>query len=196
MIIPILTLSIPVGRLAQIFGTSTYNDTEDAHVDPITDAEFVSLSNAQTRHLDGFQHIMGAAPPDSEDWTDGLSVPPSPVTEDNPGTRPSTPASRRGSPSRSPASRPAHRCPDPLCARNFTSDYTLAKHMKSHLPKAPRSFPCTMGCTMDFSRKHDRLRHEVAQHGRVCEAECSSCLGFFSSEATLKKHKCKPRARP
>ncbi|KAJ7609839.1 hypothetical protein FB45DRAFT_1038311 [Roridomyces roridus] len=52
-------------------------------------------------------------------------------------------------------------------------------------------FPCTMGCRMDFSRKHDRLRHEVAQHGRLCEWECSSCQGFFSSDVTFKKHRCK-----
>ncbi|KAJ6562175.1 hypothetical protein B0H19DRAFT_1068848 [Mycena capillaripes] len=82
-------------------------------------------------------------------------------------------------------------CPEASCTRTFTSKYTLSKHMTAHEPKSQKSFVCTLGCTMRFSRKHDRLRHEVTQHGRVCEWGCSVCLGFFSSEITLKKHKCK-----
>ncbi|KAF7342565.1 hypothetical protein MSAN_02012900 [Mycena sanguinolenta] len=82
-------------------------------------------------------------------------------------------------------------CPKPSCARHFASKATLAKHMVTHEPKSPKEFMCTLGCAMRFSRKHDRLRHEVTQHGRICEWACRVCLGFFSSEATLKKHKCK-----
>ncbi|KAJ6485249.1 hypothetical protein DFH09DRAFT_1339840 [Mycena vulgaris] len=167
------------------------DDTPIIHIEgPAFDS--TPLAQPATPHLEIFEHNV-----DAQYSSDGSSVPPSPTTEDIPSTAPSTPSdippSRRGSPSRPHAK---HRCPDPVCARNFTSDYTLAKHMKAHLPKSQKSFPCTMGCTMDFSRKHDRLRHEVAQHGRICESECKTCLGFFSSEATLKKHKCKARARP
>ncbi|KAJ7642263.1 hypothetical protein FB45DRAFT_1126696 [Roridomyces roridus] len=46
----------------------------------------------------------------------------------------------------------------------------------------PKSkFQCTLGCDLKFSRRHDRLRHEVAQHGRECEWECPG---------TLEKHRC------
>ncbi|KAJ7605889.1 hypothetical protein FB45DRAFT_1068975 [Roridomyces roridus] len=70
-------------------------------------------------------------------------------------------------------------------------------------PEPPRSrwnrrnrFPCTMdaNCQVNFSRKHDRLRHEVAHHGRTCDWECTACGGFFSSHATFKRHRCKPGA--
>ncbi|KAJ7187250.1 hypothetical protein C8R46DRAFT_1274579 [Mycena filopes] len=83
------------------------------------------------------------------------------------------------------------RCPDPSCTRSFKSKYTLSKHTKAHEPKSSSLFRCTMGCVMQFSRKHDRLRHEVNRHGRVCDWECKLCLGFFSSETSLKKHRCK-----
>lgn len=76
------------------------------------------------------------------------------------------------------------------CARRFTSQYTLKVHMEAHRPKPRVSFPCTLGCSEDFSRQHDRLRHEVAKHGKVCEFSCSACGRFFSSNKTLGNHKC------
>ncbi|KAF7296930.1 Transcriptional regulator prz1 [Mycena indigotica] len=85
-------------------------------------------------------------------------------------------------------------CSEDDCTRSFTSQYTLMKHVKAHERKEKKYFPCSMGCDMRFSRKHDRLRHEVTQHGRVCEWGCPVCLGFFSSESTLTKHKCKATA--
>ncbi|KAJ7757406.1 hypothetical protein DFH07DRAFT_919669 [Mycena maculata] len=76
----------------------------------------------------------------------------------------------------------------PTCPPYFAAKSTASKPLKA---RSTQVFPCTMGCPLDFSRKHDRMRHEVSQHGRVCEWGCDTCLGFFSSEATLKKHKCK-----
>lgn len=76
------------------------------------------------------------------------------------------------------------------CARRFTSQYTLKVHMEAHKPKPRVSFPCTHGCSERFSRQHDRLRHEVAKHGRVCEFLCDDCGRFFSSKKTLGNHKC------
>lgn len=76
------------------------------------------------------------------------------------------------------------------CARRFTSQYTLKVHMEAHKPKPRVSFPCTQGCSERFSRQHDRLRHEVAKHGRVCEFLCDECGRFFSSKKTLGNHKC------
>ncbi|KAF9466698.1 hypothetical protein BDZ94DRAFT_130337 [Collybia nuda] len=76
------------------------------------------------------------------------------------------------------------------CARRFTSQYTLKVHMEAHRPKPRVSFPCTLGCSEKFSRQHDRLRHEVAKHGKICEFSCSACGRFFSSSKTLGNHKC------
>lgn len=76
------------------------------------------------------------------------------------------------------------------CTRRFTSQYTLKVHMEAHKPKPRVSFPCTLGCSERFSRQHDRLRHEVAKHGKVCEFLCDDCGRFFSSSKTLGNHKC------
>lgn len=76
------------------------------------------------------------------------------------------------------------------CSRRFTSQYTLKVHMEAHKPKPRVSFPCTLGCSEKFSRQHDRLRHEVAKHGKVCEFSCEDCGRFFSTKKTLGNHKC------
>ncbi|KXN89537.1 Transcriptional regulator prz1 [Leucoagaricus sp. SymC.cos] len=76
------------------------------------------------------------------------------------------------------------------CTRRFTSQYTLKVHMEAHKPKPRVSFPCTLGCSEKFSRQHDRLRHEVAKHGKVCEFSCEECGRFFSTKKTLGNHKC------
>ncbi|KAJ7504768.1 hypothetical protein B0H11DRAFT_1980695 [Mycena galericulata] len=83
-------------------------------------------------------------------------------------------------------------CPKASCSRTFPTQYALSMHMQKHIVKPPASFPCS-GCALEFSRRHDRLRHEVSQHGRMREWECKMCLGFFSSQKTLQKHKCKAR---
>lgn len=76
------------------------------------------------------------------------------------------------------------------CERRFTSQYTLKVHMEAHKPKPRTSFPCTLGCNERFSRQHDRLRHEVAKHGKICEFSCDECGRFFSTRKTLGNHKC------
>jgi len=76
------------------------------------------------------------------------------------------------------------------CERRFTSQYTLKVHMEAHKPKPRSSFPCTLGCMEKFSRQHDRLRHEVAKHGKICEFSCEDCGRFFSTRKTLGNHKC------
>ncbi|KII86852.1 hypothetical protein PLICRDRAFT_271766 [Plicaturopsis crispa FD-325 SS-3] len=81
------------------------------------------------------------------------------------------------------------------CDRQFTSEYTRKVHMTTHQPKVKTSLPCTMpGCQEMFSRQHDRLRHEVSQHGKSCEWSCSVCRRFFSSERMLQIHKCQGQA--
>ncbi|KAJ6518475.1 hypothetical protein DFH09DRAFT_1098427 [Mycena vulgaris] len=80
--------------------------------------------------------------------------------------------------------------PGVSCTRHYNRTHEPSKDVKPRQHKSPKCFPCTMGCTMSFSRKHDRLRHEVTQHGRVCEWSCIACSKVFSSETTLKNHKC------
>jgi hypothetical protein len=81
-------------------------------------------------------------------------------------------------------------CPEPGCERRCTSQYTLRVHMGTHKPKSPVNFPCTFDCSERFSRRHDRLRHEVTRHGKVCEFVCPDCERFFSLQKTLRLHKC------
>jgi len=99
---------------------------------------------------------------------------------------------RDDSPSRSAENNARRRFPCLIigCERRFTSQYTLKVHMEAHKPKARVSFPCTLGCNERFSRQHDRLRHEVAKHGKVCEFSCDECGRFFSTRKTLGNHKC------
>lgn len=80
-------------------------------------------------------------------------------------------------------------CSQPGCSRRCTSQYTLSLHLKSHEPKIKTTYLCT-GCSETFSRQHDRLRHEVAKHGKICEYLCDQCGRFFSSQRTLGNHKC------
>ncbi|TFK46754.1 hypothetical protein OE88DRAFT_1739098 [Heliocybe sulcata] len=85
-----------------------------------------------------------------------------------------------------------HPCLHPGCTRKFTSEYTRRVHMEAHKPKVRKCVPCTIdGCKEVFSRRHDRLRHEVSQHGKVCEWLCKECSRFFSSQRRLENHKCR-----
>ncbi|KAJ8075879.1 hypothetical protein PM082_021511 [Marasmius tenuissimus] len=104
---------------------------------------------------------------------------------------------RTPSPSRSDSAPPSSAdyrrrfpCLLPGCERRFTSRYTLKVHMEAHKPKPKVTFPCTQGCSERFSRQHDRLRHEVAKHGKICEFLCDDCGRFFSTSKTLGNHKC------
>ncbi|KIY43188.1 hypothetical protein FISHEDRAFT_68159 [Fistulina hepatica ATCC 64428] len=117
-------------------------------------------------------------------------VPSSPSSSHSTGSR----RSRENSPKRAQPKDPNERRRIPClitgCNRRFTSQYTLKVHMEAHKPKPRASFPCTLGCSERFSRQHDRLRHEVAKHGKVCEFSCHECGRFFSSSKTLGNHKC------
>ncbi|KAJ7699535.1 hypothetical protein B0H17DRAFT_1129150 [Mycena rosella] len=154
------------------------------------------LSRTPLPHLDVFDPMPDTLPEAPPDVSPGISN--SSTTDDTSSSAPSTPseihASPRG-PSRSSRPHGIYHCPEPECQRNFKSRYTLSKHVQAHRRKTQSPFPCVMGCARQFSRKHDRLRHEVTQHGRVC-ATCGACQGFFSSEATLSRHKCRMRGRP
>ncbi|KAK7047786.1 hypothetical protein VNI00_006114 [Paramarasmius palmivorus] len=81
-------------------------------------------------------------------------------------------------------------CQHPNCDRTFTSSYTRETHMISHRPKRKQSYQCTVGCGALFSRKHDRWRHEVSQHGKPTDWTCTRCCLYFSSEKMLLTHDC------
>ncbi|KAJ7504755.1 hypothetical protein B0H11DRAFT_1980651 [Mycena galericulata] len=133
--------------------------------------------------------LQDVAPSDST--SPDASTSPSECDADYPEPLSSTSGSPRLSTRGSP--RPSNfPCPKASCSRTFPSQYALSMHVQKHIVKPPASFPCS-GCALEFSRRHDRLRHEVSQHGRVREWECKLCLGFFSSQKTLQKHKCKAR---
>jgi hypothetical protein len=93
-------------------------------------------------------------------------------------------------PSRRACKRRRFSCSYEGCTRRFTSHYTLKLHQDAHKPKERQWYTCTAGCSEHFSRQHDRLRHEVAKHGKVCEWICGDCQRFFSSSRTLSNHKC------
>lgn len=109
-------------------------------------------------------------------------------------------------------------CLNSTCTRQFSSEYTrkvfhffiseqlhfvkmvlygklmplvkLQVHMGSHIVKPRKKHPCRLGCLAQFSRNHDRLRHEVAQHGKSCQWSCPGCTRPFSSAKALNAHIC------
>lgn len=81
-------------------------------------------------------------------------------------------------------------CPYSSCQRILKTLYTQQLHMKTHIAKPRKTFTCTMGCSESFTRHHDRLRHEVSQHGKQCEFSCKRCDRFFSSQRMLDRHTC------
>jgi hypothetical protein len=110
-----------------------------------------------------------------------------------PQTRSNSPSSSTssGTKKRSTQHRPRpFRCKEPGCDRVFTSNYTRETHMLTHRPKPKQSYQCTIGCGALFSRKHDRFRHEVSQHGKPTQWTCTHCAQYFSSEKTLSVHSC------
>ncbi|KAJ7124276.1 hypothetical protein C8R44DRAFT_597393, partial [Mycena epipterygia] len=83
------------------------------------------------------------------------------------------------------------KCLQADCPLWFTREYTRRVHMNIHLPHTAKNhkFPCSFaGCSMMFSRKHDRLRHEVGNHGISTEWKCTPCTKYFSSQTTLERH--------
>ncbi|EIM91250.1 uncharacterized protein STEHIDRAFT_165604 [Stereum hirsutum FP-91666 SS1] len=79
-------------------------------------------------------------------------------------------------------------CLDSSCTRRFANEYTRKVHMGSHLPK--KRYLCREGCSAEFSRLHDRLRHEAGKHNQLTEWFCFTCLRPFSSKKSLKRHAC------
>ncbi|KZP00974.1 hypothetical protein CALVIDRAFT_552623 [Calocera viscosa TUFC12733] len=101
-------------------------------------------------------------------------------------------SSRHGSPALDP-NQPHKRLPclHPGCDRTFKREYTRAVHMTTHQPREKQRFKCQIApCQEEFSRRHDRFRHEVHIHGVESEWKCNNCSKFFAKEITLLKHAC------
>lgn len=109
--------------------------------------------------------------------------------EEYPTSSSSSPRDSSAEPTRE-SKRDSYPCPFPSCGRVLKSMYTQQIHLKTHEAKPQKNFPCTMGCSESFTRHHDRLRHEVAQHGKQCEFSCERCERFFSSRRMLDRHTC------
>lgn len=77
------------------------------------------------------------------------------------------------------------------CDRSFKRAYTLKVHMNCHVTegKSRKSFICSVDeCGERFTRKHDRLRHEISQHRKKARFSCQCCPRNFSTSHTLQKH--------
>ena len=79
------------------------------------------------------------------------------------------------------------------CNRVLMSMYTRQVHMSTHKAKPRKSFKCTMGCNVQFTRQHDRQRHEVAQHGKKFKHVCQRCSRMFAGQKKLDSHTCHGR---
>ncbi|EGO03082.1 hypothetical protein SERLA73DRAFT_176602 [Serpula lacrymans var. lacrymans S7.3] len=169
------------------------------------------ISNVHTTPLGGAQpsstiiqqHSPGAynlassdghrtPPPSSSSSSISRATSPNAPSPSDPSLSETSP-STEGSSSRQ-ARRKRFLCLEPNCKRLFTSEYTRRVHMIAHNSKPKKALMCTMreetGCKEMFSRAHDRLRHEVAMHGKECEWVCQKCGRFFSSDRMLRIHKC------
>lgn len=158
-------------------------------LDPFT-AYLLNNSYETERFPDQWSTAIFSSLEQDASYTFKPSYSPSPYT--SPSSLASSP-SRESSPTRSDRLHDQKRrfpCNIAGCGRRFTSQYTLKVHLEAHKPKAKVFFPCTEGCSERFSRQHDRLRHEVAKHGKVCEFLCDDCGRFFSTKKTLGNHKC------
>ncbi|TRM66626.1 hypothetical protein BD626DRAFT_581519 [Schizophyllum amplum] len=122
----------------------------------------------------------------------------------------SSPYSSTSSPSSSPVSLPMltppstsheipvkdpkpYACPIPSCTKRCKTQHTLSVHLRAHSkPKQRPEFPCSVpGCHLHFSRRHDRLRHEVAKHNKTTDVHrCRECGHVFSFKKTLGNHRC------
>ncbi|KAI4294428.1 hypothetical protein K525DRAFT_290829 [Schizophyllum commune Loenen D] len=126
----------------------------------------------------------------------------------------SSPYSSASSPSSSPVSLPMltppstshgppvkdpkpYACPIPSCTKRCKTQHTLSVHLRAHSkPKTRPEFPCSVpGCHLHFSRRHDRLRHEVAKHNKTTDVHrCRECGHVFSFKKTLGNHRCSAAA--
>ncbi|KAJ7077612.1 hypothetical protein C8R44DRAFT_896211 [Mycena epipterygia] len=109
----------------------------------------------------------------------------------SPAACPSSPGSLELSSAPAPDPSRPFKCLHADCPLWFKRLYTRRVHMNTHLPGSGRDrrFACTFsGCDMKFSRKHDRLRHEVGGHGMGTQWTCAPCNKFFSTQTTLERH--------
>ncbi|KAI4526455.1 hypothetical protein K525DRAFT_189083 [Schizophyllum commune Loenen D] len=120
-------------------------------------------------------------------FTDAPQEPytPSPSSQGDPAQQPPSP------PSSSPSPSPPSSSNNSVCGP-ANSPPRKRKHAGG---VKGRNFPCTMGCGEEFSRQHDRFRHEVLKHERSCRWVCDTCHKFFGSQKNLDRHVCNTKSR-
>ncbi|KAJ7122954.1 hypothetical protein C8R44DRAFT_670778 [Mycena epipterygia] len=140
-----------------------------------------------------FVSVVGpdASPASSAGTPSSADTPSTSKSDATPASSPSESSQQdSSSPTPSDPSRP-FKCLHADCPLWFKRVYTRRVHMNTHLAGSAkdRKFPCTFdGCCMQFSRKHDRLRHEVGNHGMGTQWTCTPCNKYFSSQTTLERH--------
>ncbi|KAI5889568.1 uncharacterized protein SCHCODRAFT_02703923 [Schizophyllum commune H4-8] len=124
---------------------------------------------------------------DIPEFTSALQGPytPSTSTQGDLAQQPPSPPSSSPSPS-PPSSSSSSACDPPNSPSRKRKNASVVKG---------RSFPCTMGCGEEFSRQHDRFRHEVLKHERSCRWVCDTCHRFFGSQKNLERHVCNTKSR-
>lgn len=78
-------------------------------------------------------------------------------------------------------------CPVPGCGSQFTRQFNLRSHLRSHADERP--FKCAApGCNKAFARAHDAKRHHETLHLSVKKYICEHCGRQFARLDALHRH--------
>ncbi|CAO1624096.1 unnamed protein product [Parajaminaea phylloscopi] len=78
-------------------------------------------------------------------------------------------------------------CPVPGCGSQFTRQFNLRSHLRSHADERPFKCPAP-GCDKAFARAHDAKRHHETLHLSVKKHVCEHCQRQFARLDALHRH--------
>lgn len=78
-------------------------------------------------------------------------------------------------------------CPVPGCGSQFTRQFNLRSHLRSHADERPFKCPAP-GCDKAFARAHDAKRHHETLHLSVKKHVCDHCQRQFARLDALHRH--------
>ncbi|KZT19137.1 hypothetical protein NEOLEDRAFT_1142493 [Neolentinus lepideus HHB14362 ss-1] len=169
----ILTRSVSVGSTQSEVTTSGVT----VYTPPASDALLPAFSSAISNPTDYFSAVH------SEPANHDATTSPAPSSSTDGDTQTGSTAS------------PQFHCKYDGCNRTFRNQYTYSVHSGAHIKKTKKRFECPT-CCETFSRRHDMMRHEVSQHGKVPDWTCERCRRFLSSKTMFKNHKCPAIRKP